>query len=134
MNAVDVPSAGGMDRCLYITQYEHLRRPGPFICNVIGIVTYVDDVFESNKGTHMRAFSLASQNHVVPCMAFGEHATCEDIDVGNEIALHKIQSRKGLKGLVGKMWIYDDAFVMLLRSEVSLPSTNLPEIVLTFTE
>ena len=70
----------------------------------------------------------------VPQLAYGEHATCEDIDVGNEIALHKIQSRKGLKGQAGKMWIYDDAFVMCLGSGMPLPSPLLPDIVLAFME
>ena len=82
----------------------------------------------------MRAFSVASPHHAIVCIAHGEHATCDEIDVGNEIALRKIQSRKGLKGQAGKMWIYDDAFVMCLGSGVPLPSTQLPEIVLTFAE
>ena len=133
-NTGDLPNAGSMDRSLYITQYEHLKRPGPFTCNLKGVVTFVDDVYESNKGINMRAFSVSSSQYVIACMAYGEHATCEDIDVGNEIAIHKIQSRKGLKGQAGKMWIYDDAFVMCLGSGMPLPSPLLPDIVLTFME
>ena len=39
-----------LDQKLYLTHYEKLHTPGPFVCNIIGIVNNLGDVFFIARG------------------------------------------------------------------------------------
>ena len=124
---------GALDETLYLEHYEKLQTPGPFLCNLIGIVHNLSDVFAAQDGTAMLAFELFSpQNEMVECKAYGWTADSNTLVEGHKVAIQTMQSRQGLKGERGRLWVYDDSVIVVLGENCLLSSTGSSPVTLTF--
>ena len=102
-----------------------------FCCNIIGVVSAADEVYESNSGVPMLSFELlSSQRYIVKCMVYGCNAHAEIFVIGNEVAIQLAQSRKSIKGERSRLWVYDDAYVALLGAGHAVSSLGTVEIEL----
>ena len=81
----------------------------------------------------MLAFELiSSQNEMVECMAYGWNADSNSLVEGHKVAIQSMQSRQGLRGENGRLWIYDDSVVVVLRDNCPLSSTKSSPVTLMF--
>ena len=106
---------------LFVTDFTLLQQTCPFDANVVGIMRAVGDVCESTKGVPMRSFELVDRNvHVVRCIAFGDHALSETLGNQHEVAIFFANAKSGMPGESGRLWVYDSAHIILLRTNVGI--------------
>ena len=105
-----------LDKSLLVSDFSQLQRAVPHLCNIIGFVRNVGEMYESSKGIPMREFELIGRGALfVKCLAFGAHAMAGEIVEKSEVAMYFVQASAGLKGESGRLWLYDDAQVVQLR-------------------
>ena len=80
----------------------------------------------------MLAFELfSSQNEMVECMAYGWNADSNTLVEGHKVAIQCMQSRQGLKGESGRLWVYDDSVIVVLGENYLLSSTGSSPVTRT---
>ena len=117
-------------RELYITDYARLPRCPPFVANLSGIATSIQEETVSNDGVPMRAFKLHDKTgKYVACTAFGRHTDNPCLVNGNEIIIYFATARPGLQGETGKLWLFETSHVVKLRSQcVAVPARTQLEL------
>jgi len=107
---------------LYTRDFARLMLKPPFLVNISGIVSMVQDETFSAAGDPMLMFRLTdSGGRYVQCRAFGRHVANEHIDNGTEVVLYFVTAQRGLNNQPGQLWIYDEAHIVSLQTGCAIP-------------
>ena len=91
---------------LYTKEFNRLVFQPPFIVNISGIVSMVQEEMLSSNGESMRLFRLSDAGgRFVQCRAFSRHAANVHVANGTEVILYFVNAQSGLHNQAGKLWI-----------------------------
>eukprot|EP00973_Karenia_brevis_P094366 12422096-Karenia_brevis.AAC.1 len=62
------------------------------------------------------------QGKYVECMAFDRHADCDALQRGNMVVLYFALAQAGLNGRPGCLWLYNEAHILLMQTDMRIPS------------
>ena len=111
---------------LYTRDFAVLKNTLPFVVSVCGIVTAVQEEHLTQSNKMMREFKLQDPaGKYVPCAALGRHSSSVLLEVCNEVILFFCTGSEGLSSGPGKLWIYDESHILLLRKQCSMPPAKI---------
>ena len=95
------------------------EKPMPYIVNIRGVVRAMDSKAQSASGQTLSEIELQdARGTVTRLMALGD--VVDDFQVGDEVVVWFAVAQKSRgTSTAGAIWVYNDAFVMQLRSNVA---------------
>ena len=117
-----------LDARIYWSDFTKLvGSASPFCVSLKGCVTNVSGERESRQGVSMKEFTLGDTGgHYVQCMAHGRNAENDLVEEGTEVVVFFGQGQSGQRGEPGKVWLYDEAFILRTGGQPQYAPARLP--------
>ena len=112
---------------LHFRDFSVLQATPPFMVNVTGVITEVEDETTSQSGLPMKNFKLQDRSsRYVMCTACGRHVDNVFIRSQNEVTLFFFaKAQLGLQGDPGSLWVYDTAHILFIRESCDMASASV---------
>ena len=112
---------------LYTRDFAILNTTLPYVISVCGFVAALQEEHMTQSNRPMREFRLLDPSaKYVQCAALGRHASSDLLEVHNEVVMFFCSGSEGLSSNPGKLWIYDEGHIVLLRKQCILPPARSP--------